>query len=51
MSKAPGQNVTITGAEPDAYNGTFPVVSSTGQSCRVAMDDDPGAYSGGGEIT
>jgi hypothetical protein len=46
-----GDVVTISGASPSGYNGTYQVISATSTSVTVFMPDDPGTYESGGIIT
>jgi hypothetical protein len=48
-SFAAGTIVTVTGASPSGYNGTFVVVSATGAQFTAALLSDPGAWVSGGD--
>lgn len=48
---AAGDTVIITGVDPNGYNGTFTVVSVSGDDFTVTIDDDPGSYVEGGIVS
>ncbi len=48
---APGMTFTLTGIDPDGYNGTFIArPGTTGSTLTYAVASDPGAYDSGGDL-
>jgi hypothetical protein len=47
-SVSTGNLLVISGATPSGYNGTFPVISVTGNSVVVTAVNNPGTYRAGG---
>jgi hypothetical protein len=45
-----GASVTISGASPTAYNGTFPITVTGATTFTYAVVADPGSYVSGGDI-
>jgi hypothetical protein len=45
-----GASVTISGASPTAYNGTFPITVTGATTFTYAVVADPGSYISGGDI-
>lgn len=46
-----GDTVIITGVDPNGYNGTFTVISTSGDDFTVAVASDPGSYVEGGIVS
>jgi hypothetical protein len=47
---APGNTVTVIGAIPSNWNGTWQVSAATATTVTVSMSNNPGAYQNGGTI-
>ncbi len=45
-----GSTITISGANPSTYDGTFTVTASTATSVTYSLSTDPGTYVSGGSI-
>jgi hypothetical protein len=50
MPPAVGSTITVSGASPPAYNGTFTVTASTDTSVSYSSSTNPGTYASGGSI-
>jgi hypothetical protein len=47
----PGASVTVSGATPSGYNGTYTVTSTTATTWKAALLSSPGTWSSGGTAT